>query len=427
MASKRHPKEQPNANRVPTRGVLEIERPGRPNPYGVQWPEQEFDQVTHKSRRVRKTLFFPTTASRDEKARELRDARRSRMMVASVPRDEIANYRAFKTAIGETPWQNVIAGWRAHLMSAGLVPCDMTVEAAGTEYLAKMKELLDKKRISADTERHKRHKIRLFVEEFGDLTLDRVTTAMIEDWIDEFDEIQSDYTFDGYAKHIRAFFGYFVKDKKVLRDNPGSGLKHRSDGIGEVKIISVAQTARLFHVCLTEPKFKPIVGRLAMEAFIGLRFGSGCRLERVDINREDKGVTLPKHKLKTKRRHYIDGLPECLWSWIDVTPDECWELTPRQYMGLKSDIFTKANVPHPHNCLRHGFATYYTAAFKNPGATATILCHRDQQELWDHYNGRATEADGKLYQEITPTTAERILVGYVPARAAQGGRLQSPA
>lgn len=426
MPSKRHPKGQPNDARGSTRGVLFIYRPGRENPYGVQWPEYVFDPVTNARKRRRRSLYFPTAESRETKAKELREARRSRMLVSSVSRAEIDEFRAFKSVVGDAPWQNIVAGWRAHQLATGILECMTTVEAAAKTYLERAEKLLARDKLSKGHVRHMRHKIELFVEQFGDMMLDKVTRAQIEDWIDDFDDIESEFTFDNYVKHISAFFSYFV-DERVIAENPATRIERRSDGVGEVGIISVAQTAQLFHTCMTVERFKPLIGRLAMEAFAGLRFGSGCRLEKADINVEDKGVLLPKKKLKTKRRHYIDGLPENIWSWIAINPDGCWDVTPRQYMGLKSELFVVAKVPHPNNCLRHNFATYHVAAEKNPGLTAYLLCHRNQDQLYEHYKGRAKDTAGKLYQTITPQTAKQLSVGFEPVKPpAEAGRVGRP-
>jgi hypothetical protein len=39
-----------------------------------------------------------------------------------------------------------------------------------------------------------------------------------------------------------------------------------------------------------------------------------------DVNFADKGITLPAAKLKIRKRHYIDGLPENLWPWLNAAP-----------------------------------------------------------------------------------------------------------
>lgn len=424
---------EPDVNRGSTWGVrIMPERSGRPNPYGVQWPEKRWDDATGKLVREVKTLFFPTTDARDRKASELRDLRQAGMLMESVSRAELADFRAFKAATEGTPWQNVVAGWRVHLMSKGIRPCTLGVEAAVTEYMEFQKQLVADEKISPDTLRQKKHKLALFAEQYGHLTMDRVPHHEIEAWVDDFPEVQSDETFDNWIKILRAFYNYYVKKKRVLAENPCEMISRRFDGVGEVHIISVAQTAQLFHTALTyrdahdDAKFMPMMGRLALECFVGLRFSSGSKIEKADIRRADKGILLPKRKLKTKRRHYVDGLPAHVWPWIDLIPESCWHLTPRHYMGLKSELFHVADVPHPFNCCRHSFATYHMAALKNPGLTATILCHQSQELLWERYNGIATEAQGKAFQKLTPQTAKRMAAGFVPASSLPQPNGQSP-
>jgi hypothetical protein len=130
------------------------------------------------------------------------------------------------------------------------------------------------------------------------------------------------------------------------------------------------------------------------------------RLEKSDVNVSDRGILLPAKKLKTGmrtgRRHYIDGLPDNLWDWMKLAQDRTWALSERQYMRHKSNLFTDAAIPHPKNCLRHSACTYHVAAFKDPGKTATMLCHTDQSMLWSTYNGRATQTSGLAYFAITP-------------------------
>jgi len=422
MRTSREPSSAPNANqKSKTRGVRFIERPGRENPYGVQWPEKEWDECKKAMVRKVKTLFFPTIEARETKAAELRTARRSRMLAPSLSRDDMTDWEAFKKAIGDTPWQDVVAAWRSRIVETGRATCTLTVEAAGKTYVAHCLALRDKQKLSADYFRHIKTKIGLFVEQFGDLTMDKVSAADVVEWIDDFGH-ESDLTFDNYKTHVRSFYAHFCAgETPAVSVNPAAHIKDRSEGMGEVGIISVAQAAQLFHTALNhrevggEYRFRHIIGRLALEAFVGLRFASGCRLEPGDIKREDKGILLPKKKLKTKRRHYIDGLPENVWPWIDLVAKDDWHITPRQYMGLKSELFAVANVPHPRNCLRHSFATYHVAAYKDAGKTAYLLCHQNQDELYEHYKGNATEAQGKLYQTITPDTVDELRRGFVPA------------
>jgi len=92
----------------------------------------------------------------------------------------------------------------------------------------------------------------------------------------------------------------------------------------------VEDTAKLF---ATVHKKLPAVGaRLALEAFAGLRFSSAARLVKADVDFAEEGITLPAAKIKTRKRHYIDGLPDNLWKWLRAAPEEAWSLTERQYL-----------------------------------------------------------------------------------------------
>ncbi len=93
------------------------------------------------------------------------------MLVSSVSRAEIDQFRAFKSVIGDTPWQNVVAGWRAHQLATGIQECTTTVEAAAKTYLDRADKLLARDKLSKGHVRHMHHKINLFVEQFGDLML----------------------------------------------------------------------------------------------------------------------------------------------------------------------------------------------------------------------------------------------------------------
>ena len=386
--------------------------PDRPRPFGVQWRETIWDQATNREVKKVRSEYFPTKEKRDYRATELRKNKAKGMPVAPN-RGALEEFAAFRTAIGDTPWQDVVAGWRNWLAHTGTKQCVITVDEAVDSALANALVLRDAGKIAADTYRHKRHKFGMFKEQFGHLKICDIKPDEVTDWINDFDEVESEVTFNNYRKVVSTLFTPYV-ESGVIHRNPIAAIKIKNTDNDKVGILTVEETAYLFKFAMGDDRYKKGLGRLALEFFVGLRFSSGCRLEKKEINFADKGITLPKFKIKTRKRQYIDGLPPQLWAWLAITPDECWDLTARQYMQLKSNLFTESKVPHPHNCARHSFATYHMAAFKNPGQTATILCHRSQELLWLHYKGIATEADGKLYQTIKPKTVATLSKDYVP-------------
>lgn len=105
MTTKRQPKsglvvdkQQPTT----TRGVRNIDRPGRPHPFGVQW--REFDE--EKNQMGRKTEFFAKEAERDKRARDLVAMKREGF-TSTMNREEIASWTAFQAATTGYSWREV--------------------------------------------------------------------------------------------------------------------------------------------------------------------------------------------------------------------------------------------------------------------------------------------------------------------------------
>ncbi len=204
-------------------------------------------------------------------------------------------------------------------------------------------------------------------------------------------------TKDNYRKFLKTFFRWAVL-KRFILDNPMDRVPALKPQPEIAKILAVEDGKKLFE----NSKGSDCIGRLALEAFAGLRYSSAKEITVEDLIFEEQGIHLPASKIKTRKRFYVDGFPGNLWDWLEYAPEECWALKPRQYQEAKRHAFIRAGIPHPRNCLRHSFATYHVAAFKNVGETATILCHTNLSMLNRHYRGMATHRQGVEWFEIRP-------------------------
>lgn len=167
-----------------------------------------------------------------------------------------------------------------------------------------------------------------------------------------------------HHKRANAFFTW-AKREGMTTVNPCETIRSPARVADEVSVLSVADAEKLFD---TAKRLRPqACARLALEAFAGLSFSSAARLVKADVNFADRGITLLAAKLKTRKRHYIEGLPDSLWTWLDSAPDDAWTVTERQYLALKSEVFTLAGVRNPGNVLRHSFCSYHVAMHKDCG------------------------------------------------------------
>ena len=241
-------------------------------------------------------------------------------------------------------------------------------------------------------------KLRAFSEAFGDRPLASVTPAEIREWLAGLTERGFEtWTVRDYLKVVTTFWGFARREKWVL-DNPCEAVEMPKVVPEEVNTLTPDETRLLIEGNLGQRGF----GRLLLETFAGLRNSSAARLVYSDIDFVNKGINLPAVKHKSNRRHFVDGLPDCLWAWLKLVPASDFDSTPRQYAVEKANAFVRARVKSTHNCLRHSFASAHVAAFRNAAATAVILNHTAPAMLYRHYKGRYTEAQGLAYFAITP-------------------------
>ena len=386
-------KTQGPTNEIIGATVRKLLRVDRPSPFLVQWGRGS----------ETKTESFKTAEERDQRHDEIKmELFRGRDDLV-FSKAELNEYAAFKAAIGDSSWIDVVSGWRELMGKTGRLTSSRTISVAVEEYLKESEALLNEGKMARDTFRQKRHKLRSFAAQFEpERRMVDVTAEEITDWINSLGS-RNPSTFNSVLKHVRAFYN---ANKKHVPSSPADDIKKKDDHIEEVGIITPQETAKLFSFALKNKR--DAIGRLALEAFAGLRFGSADKLSKEDINFAEKGIMLPRHKVKTRRRFYLDGLPDNLWDWMDLATDACWQMEKNDWMHMKSRLFAGAGVPHPRNCLRHSFCTYHVSAYKNPGRTATILCHQNQTQLWGHYHGIASQAAGLTYFSIKPENVEQI-------------------
>lgn len=252
-----------------------------------------------------------------------------------------------------------------------------------------------------------------------------------------------DFTTDELADHLFGlpYSGVTLKNRRTymlgafgwweqqgwVNQNPVQKVETPQVQDKEPGILTVAETRQLFWA--NEKVDPEICGLLALGAFAGMRSSAISRIDYKEIDFKQRGILTPAEKTKKKRRQWIEDLPDNLWEWLKITPPQAFEMTHRQMLHRRSmalkragllieaDDIARENTKRdrrgmkavelnpkcpPKNALRHSFVTYHVALHRNPGKTALIISHRDQDCLYRHYLGIANQKDARWYFEIQP-------------------------
>jgi len=366
---------------APPRGITFVSFPQRPErPYGVQW----------RIDGQRKTKTFPTREAQIVFAKSLAgDVKRDGLAALRLNPDEAREWRHFRSQVGQGADLDAIA---RHWLTSGNKTTLLLKDAARDYLAAKTAEGM-----SAVAHSHYTKWIGRFTAEFGERQVSSIAREDVAGWIESLDAAPA--TRAGHLARVRGLFAWLIVCRK-LTSNPCAGIRAPKLITEEVKFYTVEQTRDFFEKNSKESR--ELLGRLALEAFAGLRFSSAARIAGSEIKFDQRGIVLPAQKIKTERREFIEGLPDNLWAWLEWSKPAEWKMTPRAYLAAKSLARVRAGLPEVRNALRHGFCSFHIAMHKDPSRTSVILCHTSPRTLWKHYRGNAVENDAAEYFAITP-------------------------
>lgn len=416
MATKQQQEQQRNGNKVegwqPPRGIRYGKaRDGGKKRFQLHWRDENGK---------RQSEGYETEKQRELAARALAE-KKSKHGATVLTFDPVrwAKYLEFQCIVGEEVDPIVVAHeWKAARQGFGTAGADgMTVADAYTKYMG----LRGSEKLSDDTRRHiKTHVGVRFCGAFGSMRLNEVTADHIREWMGKLTnpktgEPMEDLTKRHHRKDVNTFLDRARKEGWIVR-NPCELVMPPSIEEEDVSVIPVRDAFEFFKANLGSR----CVGRVALEAFGGLRYSTAARVAKKHFNFNERGIEMPGSIHKSGKRKYRQGHPDVLWSWLEHVTEDCWALSKRQYAEEKKLALVmaglrpltakteeeKAKVDALRNVWRHSFASYMIAHTKNVPKVGYLMQHKHTSTT-EIYEGVATESDAKLYLAITPEAVRK--------------------
>jgi integrase len=263
-------------------------------------------------------------------------------------------------------------------------------------------ELIKNRRGSGASERYCNDlKLRIgrFSKNFGDRIISTINTAEIDDWLTRLNLAPE--TRNTFRRDLRTLFSFCVT-RRYCVDNPAAKTSKAKEVDSEIGILSVDQTAGLLEAAdaASLPYF-------AIGAFAGLRPAELHRLHWEEIHWGSKLIEVTAAKSKTARRRFIKLRPN-LEKWLRPYRGSRGPVCPKGLRDLELETRRRAKITvWPPNALRHGFASYHLAHFKNAAELALEMRHTDQQMIFEHYRQLVRPKEAASYWKIFPASAVR--------------------
>jgi len=268
---------------------------------------------------------------------------------------------------------------------------------------------LQRKQVSPEYLTTIKARLERFIGDYGDWLACDVSTDIVADWLDDLE--LSATSINHFRAALIQLYNHALQ-RDIVEKNPVASIpKRKSQGV-EVGILTVEQARKLLKNASPE-----ILPGIALGLFAGIRRAELNRLDWSEIDLEQGYVEIKARKSKTAARRLIP-IRDNLKVWLTPLAQEFGSVMPTEmiWRNRLSDATGKALIKvWPHNALRHSFASYHLAHFKDAGALALEMGHGSTKMIFEHYRALVTPAKGKSYWEIMPVAEGKVS----PMKAAQ--------
>ncbi len=275
-----------------------------------------------------------------------------------------------------------------------------------------VKELVAAKEKDGASQRHVddlRSRLNIFAEKFNGQPVATITSAEIDDWLRSLNV--SPVTRNHYRRLIVLAFNFAVQ-RKYATDNPAEKTAKAKEGGGNIGILTVAQAARLLEN--TTPDVLPYI---AIGLFAGLRRAEIERLDWSEIDFDSGLIEVTAKNAKTARRRHVTMQPN-LREWLLPLRKHKGNVTPGEnFRQLFDQARVAAGIDEwPDNALRHSFASYHLAHFRDAKALALEMGHTNEDMIFTNYRQLVKPKEAERYWSIRPETMEKIVPMKAVAR-----------
>jgi integrase len=200
-----------------------------------------------------------------------------------------------------------------------------------------------------------------------------------------------------YLVDVQTLFSFAVK-RKFVSENPATVLDLPKTEEKPPGIISPEQASAILEASLDfAPDALPVI---VLQLFAGLRRSEAEELTWKDIG--DEFIQVSAQIAKTRRRRLNKITPQ-LRAWLDLAKDAGGKLPAINYADKLKLILEKAKLRQEwdQNALRHSFASYHYAKFKNENETAALMGNSPQM-VFAHYRELVKPDLAEKYFDIMP-------------------------
>jgi integrase len=247
-----------------------------------------------------------------------------------------------------------------------------------------------------------RSRLPRFAKKFDGKMVATITSVEIDNWLRSLQVGAT--TRNNFRRTLVMMFNYAV-DRGYAASNPAAKTAKAKVVDSPPGILTPQQTARLLEAASRE-----LLPYVAIGAFAGLRRAELERLAWSDVHFDgDQLIEVTAQKSKTARRRFVKIQPN-LREWLIPVRKHSGKVTPDNFAKQFDAAREAACITEwPDNALRHSFASYHLAHFKDAAALALEMGHTDSGIIFNHYRELVRPREAQRYWNIKPARESKVV------------------
>jgi integrase len=338
-------------------------------------------------------------------------------------KEEAQSFASFKNAELKTKGIEAAefpTAWRIQAQEAieALQPFGKSIRDAVQHYVAHLraserscsaeelvKQLLKAKTADGAGERHLsdlESRLSYFSAKFDGQVITTITTKDVDAYLRELPV--APVTRNHHRNVLVQAFNFAITNGYTTENPAAKAAKAKVVG-GRPGILTVEQASAL--ACNSTAEILPF---FAIGLFAGLRRAELARLDWAEVDFESGLIQVTAEKSKTATRRFVTMQPN-LHQWLlPLRQLKGPIVAPENFRQLFNHTRVLAGITEwPENAMRHSFASYHLAAFKNAAATALELGHHDSRVTFAHYRELVKPREAARYWKLKPIKSSKIV------------------
>ena len=189
-------------------------------------------------------------------------------------------------------------------------------------------------------------------------------------------------------------------------NNPAEKTAKAKEPHTKIGTLTVNEAARLL-----ESATPDVLPYLAIGLFAGLRSSEIERLHWSEIDCERGLIKVDAKKGRNTALRRLVTIQPNLREWLISFHKHGGNVTPENgfRQSFEQACAAAGIVDWPYNALRHSFASYHLAHFKNAASTALELGHQDSRITFAHYRELVRPKDAERYWNVKPAPVSEVI------------------